>query len=532
MTTSEAVLIGDDELPTAERTLGYAVMAWCSANLQNLDGTRWIFTDEQARFVLKWYEIDATGGWRYRRGVLRRMKGWGKDPLAATLAVCEWIGPCRFGGWQESGRPIVVREQASWIQIAAVTERQAEQNTMTLFSSIIPRRLEESERLRIGLQICWAPGRRRIQAISNSARGLEGARPTFVVETETQHWIEGNGGTQLAEVIRRNLSKSAAGKSRALAITNAHMAGENSVAERDWSARDATDVLYSSREAPAGLDLTDNVDIRRGIVAARGDSYWLPIDRIVAEFSDPAGDEAINVRFFHNRIVAGSGRWMGESTWAAAEREGEAPKEGRRITLGFDGSVRRDATALVGTDLETGWQWIVGLWERDVLDAAWEVPIEEVHAAAEEARTHWQVMRFYADPSWWEETVSRWAAAFERPDGKDAVLAWYTGGGNITRMARAVRAYMDAVEDGACTHEGSPVFTRHVMAAHKGMLKGRAGEDGLHVIRKASRASTDSIDAAMAAVLSWQACLDSRGDGDLDIPEPGRLRVHLPPGLE
>jgi len=524
------IMYGPTALP--EHTLGWAILEWCSDNLQNLEGERWVFTPEQARFVLQWYAIDDQGQWIYRRGVLRRMKGWGKDPLAAIISVCEWIGPCRFGGWRDDGEPVVIPELASWVQIAAVTSTQAEQNTMSLFSAIIPRAMQDREGLRIGTEVCWAPGRRRIQAVSNSARSLEGARPTFCVAGETQHWVSGNGGTQLAEVINRNLAKAPGGRARVLAITNAHGAGDGSIAERDWAAREASDVLYDSREASPDLDLTDDDDVLAGIIAARGDSYWIDPDRLLAEFRDPSGDQALNLRFFHNRIVAGSGKWMDPSTWAATEVDAPAPEDGSKITLGFDGSMRRDATALVGTDLIEGWQWVIGLWERDWGDPEWEVPIEEVHAIVTEARERWSVMRFYADPSWWEESVSRWQNDFERPDGKPALAAWYTGGGNIARMARSVRAYHDGVEDGVIVHEQNPRFESHVLAAHTDPLKGRAGEDGLYVIRKSSRGSTESIDIAMAAILSWQACLDARADGDLDDEESTPLRVLLPSWMQ
>ena len=528
VTLIEPVVVGERTAPS--KTLGWTALDWCSQHLTNVDGQPWVFTPEQALFVLQWYGLDDNGRWLYRRGVLRRMKGWGKDPLAAILGVFEWIGPCRFGGWRDDGEPIGRPERASWIQVAAATATQAEQNTMTLFSAIIPPWLESQERLRIGLKACWAPGRRRIQAVSNSSRGLEGARPTFVIEGETQHWVDSNGGVRLAEVIRRNLTKAPGGLARSLAITNAHMAGEGSVAERDWKARDSADLLYDSVEAPPGLDLRDDEQLRAGVAAARGDSYWLEIERIVAEFRDPAADEGLNRRFFLNQVVAGSGRWMDPSTWAAAEVDRERPEPGAKVTLGFDGSVRRDATALVGTDLETGWQWIEGIWERDWNDPDWRVPIGEVHEVVEAARERWLVTRFYADPTWWDESVSRWQARFERPDGKNVVAFWYTAGTGSIRTARAVRAFGTAVTEGLLTHEPSAIYDRHITACHKEPLKGRAGEDGLHLIRKSSRASIESMDAAMAGVLSWQACLDSRGDGDLEL-NAAPLKVVLPPWL-
>lgn len=62
-------------------TLGRQAAAWAFETLLQPDGTNagqpWRFTNEQYRFLLWWYAIDESGRFVYRRGVLRRMKGWG-----------------------------------------------------------------------------------------------------------------------------------------------------------------------------------------------------------------------------------------------------------------------------------------------------------------------------------------------------------------------------------------------------------------------------------------------------------------------
>ena len=59
------------------RTLGWQIAGWCAEYLLADDGGPWRFTREQLRFILWWYAIDKRGRFRYRRGVLRRAKGWG-----------------------------------------------------------------------------------------------------------------------------------------------------------------------------------------------------------------------------------------------------------------------------------------------------------------------------------------------------------------------------------------------------------------------------------------------------------------------
>lgn len=512
-----------------EHTLGWEVLDWCSEHLIDESGRPWRFTDEQAHFTVWFYAVDESGEWVYRRGVLRRMKGWGKDPFAVVLATCEWFGPCRFAGWNDYDEPVAMPDRSSWIQVAAARADQAEHVTMSIFPTVIPQSLQNDLRLSLGLQRCWTPSGQRIQSVSTASRGLEGSRSTFVILGETHHWVAANGGHNLAAVIRRNTAKTGG---RTLAITNAHMDGEDSVAERDWDAREAPGVLYDSREAPAEIDLKDRDQVIAGVMCARGDSHWVKIERSADEVMDPTSDPADMRRFYHNNVVAGAGRWMDPSTWDAAEVLREIPEPGALITLGFDGSTRRDATALVATELLAGWQWLAGLWERDWNDPNWIVPLDEVRETVRMVRNMFLVTRFYADPSWWEETVSNWESEFTRPDGKPVVAAWYTGGGFKVRMARSVRAYLDAVETRALTHHRSKPFRRHVLAAHKDYLEGSAGEDGLHVIRKTSRASTNSIDAAMAGILSWQARLDSLADGDRDLKRDAPFKILLPEGWD
>ena len=119
-------------------TLGWDVIQWADENLLQPDGPdageKWRWTDEQARLLLWWYAVDDQGRFVYRRGTLRRLKGWGKDPFAAALAAVELLGPCRFGGFR-GGEPVAVRHPAPWIQVAAVSKDQT-RNTMSLFPGL------------------------------------------------------------------------------------------------------------------------------------------------------------------------------------------------------------------------------------------------------------------------------------------------------------------------------------------------------------------------------------------------------------
>jgi hypothetical protein len=70
---------------------------------------------------------------------------------------------------------------------------------------------------------------------------------------------------------------------------------------------------------------------------------------------------------------------------------------GALCTLGFDGARFRDSTGFVLTEVVTGVQMQVGLWERpEYAPEDWEVPEDEVHAKFEEVMETYDVWQAYA----------------------------------------------------------------------------------------------------------------------------------------
>lgn len=513
----EPVRYGPTGLP--RHSLGWDAMKWAAKYLHQPDrpvaGQPWRFTDEQKRLLAWWYAIDEQGNFLKTYGVYRRMKGHGKDPLAAVLAAIELVGPCRFGGWERDGSPKVVPQPSAWVQIAATAKDQT-RNTMTLFPSLFSKRAVQEYGIDIGKEIIYANGGRcQIQAVTSSARAIEGARSTFCVLNETQHWMDANEGTAMAAAIRRNAAKVGG---RGLAITNAHRIGERSVAEDDWEKYQADgddgEILYDSIEAPADTRIDDDDSLRAGLMAARGDSYWVPIDRLMLDARDTRDSETTRRRYYLNQIRQETNTWITADEWAAAERKEDVPP-GTLITIGFDGARVRDATALVGTAVASGYQWVIGVWQRPELAIEWEVPEAEVALAVTTAFEQYNVWRMYCDPYWWEETIAGWAGQF----GDDRVVFFPTNR-MLARMTRSLKAYENAVRTGALGHEASPLFAEHIANAVKRdvNLKDEDGEK-FYVISKENKNSPRKIDISMAAVLSWAARNDAVAAGVLNDEE-------------
>lgn len=49
-----------------------------------------VLSDQQAEFVVSFYEVDAKGVYVYRRAALEAAKDWGKSPLGAVIALAKF----------------------------------------------------------------------------------------------------------------------------------------------------------------------------------------------------------------------------------------------------------------------------------------------------------------------------------------------------------------------------------------------------------------------------------------------------------
>jgi hypothetical protein len=536
---AEPVRIGPEGFPEENRTLGWEILWWQQEYLQQPDGPdagdAWRYTDEQLKFLLWWYAIDERGRFVYRRGNLRRMKGWGKDPVCASLACTEFVGPCRFGGWRANGDPVAIPHTSPWVQIAAVSKDQTK-NTMTLFPGMMSRKLIDEYRVDLGKEIIHSGAGGRIESVTSSPRSLEGARPSLVVMNETHHWLEVDEGHEMARAVARNLAKSRDGSARSLAITNAHDPGMDSVAEWDWDAYQAiaqgrskaTGFLYDSLEAPADTELAvidppdDPIELqkahdrareslRHGLICARGDSVWLDVDRLIEEIYDPTTAPSMSRRFYLNQLIASEDAWLAPHEWNACVDATKSIADGEMVCLGFDGSVKEDSTALVACRVEDGHLELLGCWEKPDKQDNWQVDRVAVDARVAQAMNRYRVIGFYADPALWADYLDKWSAEFGLRMQVKATAArpleWWTN--RPKAMVDALQRFHDAVVTGAVkdatknlTHSGDSVLTQHVLNA-----RNREGRSGL-TISKDRPGSSRKIDAAMAAVLAYEC----RGD--------------------
>lgn len=509
---ADPVRIGPAGLP--QHTIGWHALSWSAEYLRQPDGPDaggpWRYTNEQAKFILWWYAVDPTGArFLYRRAMLRRLKGWGKDPIGATLCANELCGPCRPAGLDARGDPVAMPHPSPWVVTAAVSLDQTK-NTMRLFPSLFADAAIDDYGIDLGKEIIYSRNG-LLEAVTSSPRALEGKRTSFSLKNETHHWVEGNDGIAMSEVIGRNLTKARGGDARSLAISNAHNPGEGSDAEHDYDAylaaatgRGAGDFLYDSIEAPPGIDITDPEQVRAGLIAARGDSVWLDLDRHVAEILDPRTREGMARRFYFNQVIAGDDEWMSRKAWddQASPREVMA---GTPIVVGFDGSDTDDWTAL-RCEIQGGYQFTPRFPDGKAM--IWNpaqhggyIPRGEVNTAVAHVFSYYNVIRLYGDPPYFQSELDEWASRY----GEERVVRWATY--RTRQMAEALERFRTDVLAKVLTHDGCPITSQHVGNAHSDRRP-----QGV-LIRKDKPVSARKIDAVMSSALAHEAAYDATAAG-------------------
>lgn len=502
-----------------KRTLGWHAAQWAAEWLQHEDGTPWRYTGEQLRFLLWWYAVDRSGRFLYRDGVLQRLKGWGKDPFGATLCAIEFVGPCRVdpsGATTEDPwgveHPAGVPHPQAWVQTVAVSLTQT-RNTMLLFPSYLTKAAIAEYGISLGKEIIYAHhGAQQIQAVTSSARAMEGNRPTFVLRNETHHWREVNEGHDMDRVIARNLAKAKAGQARALSITNAYEPGEDSVAERAREAYESIQagrfadvgLLYDSLEAPpdAGLNADEAPAVLR---AVRGDATWLDTETFVAEILDPRNPPSQSRRFYYNQIVAAEDAWCTPQEWDALADRDVKVKKREVITLGFDGSKSDDHCALMGCRVSDGHVFTLGVWDPEKYKG--EAPRDLIDGTVRHAFGYYDVVGFFSDLHPWESYVDSWDKDLGRDRGRELCvfagprhrIAWDMRSRQKEFTLEGAMRVSNEIEEGAFTHDGDARVRQHVHNARR-----RPNAWGVS-FGKESRESKRKVDALAALILARMA---------------------------
>ena len=501
--------------------------------------------DAEKRAVLyRLYEVypqghPLAGRRRFKRGGVSWRKGLAKTEFGAwvTFAELHPEGPVRCDGFDADGDPVGRPVVDPYIPMLAVTAEQVEELAYGALK-VMCEEGPDAELFDVSLERIirfdeFGRADGKAVPLANSPGSRDGARTTFQFFDEP-HRLFLPRQKEAHETMVANLEKRVLEDPWGLYVGTAGEPGEDSVAEGlhnealliDEGQIDDPQLCYVHREAgqrnsrtgrPYDLtDLDERVEAvaeATGPVGEYGPGQFLSIAR---QWDRPSVDKTYLERVWLNRWTRSEAQAFDVPAW----RDLAAPPiaDGALVTVGFDGARFRDSTALVVTDVESGTQRLYALWERPVLDTddsedGWEVPEDEVTEAVAEIHKRYEVALAYADPAHWTETVGAWSGKYP-----GTWVEWWTGQGNVKRMAYAVRAYAEGIQSGAVLHEDGrhadleEALERHVAAAGRKEINLYDDEGRRLFVLKKLHADR-RLDAGMAAVLSWRARLDAQSKG-------------------
>ena len=497
--------------------------------------------DFQLAYLGAFYTVRGDASWepdnpvkapafRFRRGLMVGPQKEGKDPCVAAQITLEGVGPALFGGWAGPDEGWVCREHGcrcgweypydagdprgmAWptalIQVTAFSHAATDNTYSALrpmiengpLADVIPKTGEDFIRL---------PNGGRIDTVTSESRSRLGQRITHASQGELGIWDAPTGMEKVADTQYRGLSGMGG---RASATTNAWDPAQRSVAQKMAEAAEA-DVLIQFIHPPSGLSFRNKEERRRILRAVyprdtlRENGGHVDLDAIEAEAASlvARGDPAQAARFFGNLLVTGAGKAFDLGAWDSRADADHMVPDGALVAIGGDGSKTDDLTALIATEVLTGYQWPLGIW--DPADHGGKVPVAEVDAAMDDAFERFTVALVYMDPPYWGDEIAAWQGRY----GDKVVREWATY--RNAQMGWAVRAYSTAIADGTLSHGGDRRFSAAIGNAIRRVLLVRDAEgQQLHAIQKESQHSRLKVDPAVAAVLSWQARTDAIAAG-------------------
>lgn len=513
-------------------SLGYEIADWIEAyechGPGDVQGEPVELDAEWLAFLVETYRLDQRTGRRvYDEGVLSRPKGRAKSELAGMIGVAEAFGPVRFDGWDANGQPVGRPVTSPLLKCLATEESQAGntfENVAFIAGSWGPDTHPEIYGGVSGIRqyqsatALYLPQGGEIRACTSGSASKDGGKETWVCADETHLYVLSELKSMYGTV-RRNLGKRKLAQPWMLQTTTAYRPGEQSVAEETltaWRKGELSPaVLVDHREARGKVDLADEAHTMSQLRYVYGAAAeWMDLERIYREMRDPRScpDEATAARYYLNRAMSTKDVWIALDVVDRQVKK-EVVEPGTLIALGFDGSLRDDATVLVGSRLSDGFLFPVGIWAKPSGPEAswWEVPRSEVLDVVREAFARYDVYRLYADPHEWRSDIDSLAAEL----GEERVLPWETR--RDVQMAAALdRLHADLIT-GTVWHSGDPVFMEHFGNAFVRMKASH------RLVRKEHPDSNRKIDSVVAAALAYEARADAVAAGALLPKRRGRV---------
>jgi phage terminase large subunit-like protein len=540
-----------------KRSIGWIALWWietfCVHGPGDVQGLPVELDEEFAGFIIDSYAVDENGRRLYDSAFISRAKGRAKSELAGFITLFEALGPARFSHWSdgtdtyerngqvyqyEKGDAVGKEVVTPVIRCLATEEGQAGNTYDNVYFNLSEGPLAEGLPTNAaGLTRIFLPGGGEIIPSTASNSSKDGGKESFVVFDET-HLYTTRELRRMYDTVRRNLAKRKVAEPWSLETSTMYLPGEDSVAEATHDlAKLITEgkavterLLFDHREADPGIDLSDQDQVRAGLVETYGPfAEVMDLERIISEFYDPRNHVMDSRRYYFNQPTSSKDAWLSAQEWTpcAADKEILPTDE---ITLGFDGSLGRkkgtsDATALIGCRVSDGHVFEIKVWEQPQGPAGdeWQVPVIDVDYTVRETFKKYKVVGFFADPARWESYVAQWESDFGKTlkvkQTQNHPIEFWMSGGRSYLVVRAIEQFQNAVQARELTFQGM-ALSRHVLNARR-----RVSTSGMQIAKEHPE-SVNKIDAAVAAVLAYQARLQalSKGEATKATFVPRRIR--------
>ena len=539
-------------------SLGWVAVWWienfCVHGPGDVQGQPVKLDDEWTAFIVDCYALDGDKRRLYDSAFLSRAKGRAKSELAGFIVLFEAMGPARCSHLSDGtdvyerngliyayskGEPVGLDVTAPIIRCLATEEGQAGNTYDNVHYNLTEGPLSEGlPRDAAGLTRIFLPGGGEIIPSTASNSSKDGGRETMVVFDET-HLYTRPELKRMYQTVRRNLAKRKIAEPWSLETSTMYLPGEKSVAEETHDLAKAIRegktkrqrLLFDHREADADIDMSDEAEVITGLKEAYGPfADVMDIDRIVSEIYDPRNDPMDSRRYYFNQPTSSKDAFLSAPEWNACSKPQDVGR-GEEITLGFDGSRKRskgvtDATALIGCRVSDGYLFEIKVWEQPDGPSGedWSVPVADVDYEVRKAFEMYKVLGMFADPAKWESYIAQWESDFGKnlkvKSSQAHPIEWWMTGNRSYLVVRAIEQFANAVLDKELSHSGGLVLTRHILNARR-----RVGRSGVS-IAKENPDSRNKIDAAVAAVLAYQARLQalSKGEATKNTFVPRRIR--------
>jgi hypothetical protein len=229
---------------------------------------------------------------------------------------------------------------------------------------------------------------------------------------------------------------------------------------------------------------------------------WMDPEDVYEVMIDPTqcADHETAARYYLNRPMSGKDSWIAKDVVERQTRTEEIVEPGTAIALGFDGSLRDDATVLIGCRMTDGFLFPIDIWAKPAGPEGvwWEVPRTDVLAKVQRG-----VRDVRRDPHVLPTRTS--GAATSTPSPRRWAMSGSCRGKRAAtpRCSAALDRLRSDLITGVAWHSGHGVFVEHFANAY---VRRRGS---LRLVRKEHDQSDRKIDSVVGAALAYEARADA-----------------------